>query len=64
MIETTLFDWLIHIPEYIAAFGSWLVKPIGYGIEWSPLAILGTSAGVAVGALLIFHVVHLVNPVG
>ena len=46
-----LFDWLIHIPEYLAQFGNWLMTPLE-GLGWTPLAILGASAGVAVVAII------------
>lgn len=55
------FQWLIHIPEYMAQFGAWLTTPL-QGLGWSPLAMLGASAGVAITAIIIIHVVRLLNP--
>lgn len=61
---TDLFDWLIHIPQYVGEFGTWLTSPISDQFAFSPLAIVGASAVVAVAAIVVMKVIHLVNPFG
>lgn len=56
-----MFDWLIHIPTYFGKFFEWITTPL-QGLGWSPLAILGASAGVAITAIIVIHVIRLLNP--
>lgn len=55
-----LLDWLIHIPEYLGAFGNWLTSPISDLLPFSPLAAIGTSAVAVVGIIVVAKVVHLI----
>lgn len=57
-MENTLYNWLLNIPQTIAGFGNWLVKPIGNGIDISPLGLLGVGG---ISVLIVIIGVHVVK---
>lgn len=53
-------DWLLQLPRTLGQFGTWLTSPISDLMPFSPLEMLGTSALVVVGIILVAKVIHLI----
>ena len=59
-MEETLFNWIMSIPQTIAKFGDWLVKPIMEPyIKLSPLGLLGIGGVSTLIFIIGWHVFKL-----
>lgn len=57
-MEQNIFNWLISIPSILAQFSNWLFTKLPY-INITPISIFTLSG---ISAILVFHLVKLVNP--
>lgn len=57
-MEQNIFDWVISIPCVLSQFTSWLFTKLPY-INLTPISIF-TLTGIS--AILVFHLIKLVNP--
>lgn len=59
-MESTLFKWILEIPQAVSWFGSWLINPIDKTyLNISPLGLLGIGGGTIILAILLVHIVRL-----
>lgn len=54
-----IFDFIVHIPQYISPFFEWLFQRLPY-INLMPIEILSFAG---IGVILTLHLIHLVNVV-
>lgn len=56
-----MIEWLVHLPQYFAQFGDWLVTPVGIGdLTISPIAMFGSGALVFVGVIIALKIKSLI----
>lgn len=60
-MERQLFDFMLEIPQALAQFGEWLIKPLSpeYFGELSPLGILGIGGASVIITIIAVHIVRL-----
>lgn len=59
-ISTTIFEWVLNIPNTLAQFSEWLIAPINETyLNISPLGLFGIGGGSFIIGLIGIHIVRL-----
>lgn len=60
MMASTIFQFFLDIPKQLAPFTTWLFTDLPY-INIAPIALFGIGGFTAI---LVLHLIHLVNVIG